>query len=54
MSSTNIVVPDLGDFNDVEIIEILVAPGDISTCFSTSFGSCVSTTRTQPFSDGTS
>ncbi len=28
MSSTNIVVPDLGDFSDVEIIEVLVAPGD--------------------------
>lgn len=28
MSSTNIVVPDLGDFNDVEIIEVLVASGD--------------------------
>ncbi|MEO0579146.1 MAG: biotin/lipoyl-containing protein, partial [Pseudomonadota bacterium] len=24
----NITIPDLGDFSDVEVIEILVAPGD--------------------------
>ena len=24
----DVVVPDLGDFSDVEIIEVLVAPGD--------------------------
>lgn len=28
MSAQDIVVPDLGDFSDVEIIEVLVAPGD--------------------------
>ena len=27
--STEIAVPDIGDFKDVEIIEILVKPGDI-------------------------
>ena len=26
--SIDIVVPDLGDFNDVEIIEVLVSAGD--------------------------
>ena len=25
----NILVPDIGDFKDVEIIEILIKPGDI-------------------------
>jgi len=27
-NTTDIIVPDLGDFSDVEVIEILVAPGD--------------------------
>jgi pyruvate/2-oxoglutarate dehydrogenase complex dihydrolipoamide acyltransferase (E2) component len=25
---TNVVVPDLGDFKDVEVIDVLVKPGD--------------------------
>ena len=28
MSTTKLVVPDIGDFSDVEVIEILVKPGD--------------------------
>ena len=27
--TVELVVPDLGDFQDVEVIEILVAPGDV-------------------------
>ena len=27
--ATNITVPDIGDFESIEIIEILVKPGDI-------------------------
>ena len=27
-SVENVLLPDIGDFNDVEVIEILVAPGD--------------------------
>lgn len=29
MATKQLVVPDLGDFSDVEVIEVLVAPGDI-------------------------
>ena len=29
METTTLTVPDIGDFNDVEIIEILVSPGDL-------------------------
>ena len=28
MSATEVLVPDIGDFKDVEVIEVLVAPGD--------------------------
>src|SRR5262249_50679241 len=31
MSTTEIKVPDIGDFKDVEIIEVLVKPGDVVT-----------------------
>ena len=27
-SETEVLVPDIGDFDDVEVIEVLVSPGD--------------------------
>ena len=29
MANTNILVPDIGDFSEVEVIEVLVEPGDV-------------------------